>query len=63
VLPATLIKTCGTQVQPFMQMLEDNARALAAGAKMPFARATGTTSTPDNAAGTALKQVMPRDHA
>ncbi|DBB10191.1 hypothetical protein WJX82_001148 [Trebouxia sp. C0006] len=45
------------------QMLEDNVRALAAGAKMPFAHANGTTSTPDNAAGTALKQVMPRDHA
>ncbi len=53
----------GTQIQPFMQMLEDNVRALAAGAKMPFAHANGTTSTPDNAAGTALKQVMPRDHA
>ena len=46
-----------------MQMLEDNARALAAEVKMPFAHANGTTSTPDNAAGTALKQVMPRDHA
>ncbi len=46
-----------------MQMLEDNVRALAAGAKMPFAHANGTTSTQDNAAGTALKQVMPRDHA
>lgn len=46
-----------------MQILEDNARALAAGGKMPFARTAGATSTPDNAAGTALKQVMPRDHA
>lgn len=45
------------------QILEDNARALAAGGKMPFARTAGATSTPDNAAGTALKQVMPRDHA
>lgn len=45
------------------QMLEDNASALAAGAKMPFARATGTTSTPDNATGMGMKQVMPRDHA
>ena len=46
-----------------VQMLENNARALADGAKLPFARANGATSTPDNAAGAAVKQVMPRDHA
>ena len=46
-----------------MQVLEDNAKALAAGGKMPYAKSAGRTSTPDNTSGTALKQVMPRDHA
>ena len=47
----------------FLQVLEDNAKALAAGGKMPYAKSSGRTSTPDDASGTALKQVMPRDHA
>ena len=46
-----------------MQVLEDNAKALEAGGKMPYAKSAGRTSTPDNASGTALKQTMPRDHA
>ena len=46
-----------------MQVLEDNARALATGSQMPYARTAGTISTPDNVSGTALRQVMPRDHA
>ena len=46
-----------------MQVLEDNAKALATGSQMPYARTSGTTSTPDNTSGTAMKQVMPRAHA
>lgn len=46
-----------------MQVLEDNANALEAGGKMPYAKSAGRTSTPDNVSGTALKQTMPRDHA
>lgn len=45
------------------QVIEDNAKALVAGGKMPYAKAAGKTSTPDNTPGTALKQTMPRDHA
>lgn len=46
-----------------VQVLEDNAKALEAGGKMPYAKSAGRTSTPENASGTALKQTMPRDHA
>ena len=46
-----------------MQMLEDNARALAAGAKLPYVGAAGKVSVPESGQGSAGRQAMPRDHA
>ena len=73
----TLLSSCGEQHSNMpglltlwrastvvcMQVIEDNAKALVSGGKMPYAKSAGKTSTPDNASGTALKQTMPRDHA
>ena len=48
---------------PLLQILEDNARALAAGAKLPYAGAAGKVSVPDASQRSAARQTMPRDHA
>lgn len=58
-----LLSTADGASMECMQVIEDNAKALVAGGKMPYAKAAGKTSTPDNTPGTALKQTMPRDHA
>ena len=52
-----------TNAASVMQILEDNARALAAGAKLPYVGAAGKVSVPESGQGSTGRQAMPRDHA
>ena len=59
----THVELLSSMLLPLLQILEENARALAAGAKLPYAGAAGKVSLPDASQTSAARQTMPRDHA